>query len=58
MKKALTEKPVLVLPDHTRVFEVHTDASDFAVGGVLMQERHPISFESRKLNDTKRRYTV
>ncbi|KAL6326371.1 hypothetical protein AAG906_007876 [Vitis piasezkii] len=26
--------------------------------GVLMQERHPITFESRKLNDTKRRYTV
>ena len=23
-----------------------------------MQERHPIAFESRKLNDTERRYTV
>ena len=58
MKKAVTEEPVLALPDHTKVFEVHTDASDFAIGGVLMQERHPIAFESRKLNDTERRYTV
>ncbi|KAH9688170.1 Endonuclease [Citrus sinensis] len=31
---------------------------DFAIGGVLMQESHPIAFESRKLNDTERRYTV
>ena len=49
---------MLALPDHTRVFEVHTDASDFAIGGVLMQERHLIAFESRKLNDTEKRYTV
>ncbi|RVW88473.1 Transposon Ty3-I Gag-Pol polyprotein [Vitis vinifera] len=26
--------------------------------GVLMQERHPIAFESRKLNDTERRYSA
>ena len=58
LNKALTEEPVLALPDHTRVFEVHTNASDFAIGGVLMQERHPIVFESRKLNDTERRNTV
>ena len=49
---------MLVLPDHTKVFEAHTDASDFSIGGVLMQERHPITFESHKLNDTERRYTV
>ena len=49
---------MLALPDHTRVFEVHTDASDFAIGGVFMQERRPIVIESRKLNDTERRYTV
>ncbi|RVW81819.1 Retrovirus-related Pol polyprotein from transposon 17.6 [Vitis vinifera] len=58
LKKAVTEEPVLALPDHTKVFEVHTNALDFAIGGVLMQERHLIAFESRKLNDTERRYTV
>ncbi|KAK3024703.1 hypothetical protein RJ639_042925 [Escallonia herrerae] len=58
LKEAVTEEPVLALPDHTKVFELQTDASDFAIGGVLMQEGHPIAFESRKLNDTERRYTV
>ena len=58
LKKAMTQEPVLALLDHTKVFEVHSDASDFAIGGVLMQDRHPIAFESCKLNDTERRYTV
>ncbi|KAJ0096037.1 hypothetical protein Patl1_15952 [Pistacia atlantica] len=51
---AIIEESVLALPDHARPFEVHTDAFDFAIGGVLMQEEHPIAFESRKLNDTER----
>lgn len=58
LKKAVMEEPVLRLPDCRLPYEVHTDASDFAIGGVLMQEGHPIAYESRKLNDTERRYTM
>ena len=58
LKAAVTKEPVLMLPDFTKTFEIHTDASDFAIGGVLMQEKHPIAFESRKLNEAERRYTV
>lgn len=36
LKKVVMEEPVLGLPDHTKPYEVHTDASDFAIGGVLM----------------------
>lgn len=54
LKKAVTEEPVLALPDHTKA--VHTDASDFAIGGVLMQDKHPIAFESRKLLEREKRY--
>ncbi|RVX02487.1 Transposon Ty3-I Gag-Pol polyprotein [Vitis vinifera] len=35
LKKAVIDEPVLALPDRTKVFEVHTDTSDFAIGGVL-----------------------
>jgi hypothetical protein len=51
--------PVLALPDHAKPVEVHTDASDYARGGVLMQEgtQSPIN-KSRKLNETERKYTV
>ena len=58
LKKAITGEPILALTNLNKPFELHTDASDFAIGGVLMQEDHPIAFESRKLNDTERRYTV
>ncbi|GJR39352.1 putative nucleotidyltransferase, ribonuclease H [Tanacetum coccineum] len=58
LKKAFMEEPVLRLPDVTMPFKFHTDASNFAIGGVLMQDGYPIAFESRKLNETERKYTV
>ncbi|GJT17077.1 reverse transcriptase [Tanacetum coccineum] len=56
--KAITVKPVLRLPDVTMPFELHTDASDFTIGGVQMQDEHSMAFESRKLNEMERKYTV
>lgn len=49
---------MLKLPDFTQPFEVHRDASNSAIGGVLVQEGHPVAFESRRLNDAERRYSV
>ncbi|KAL2230038.1 UNVERIFIED_CONTAM: Transposon Tf2-11 polyprotein [Sesamum indicum] len=42
----------------SKPFVVETNASDFALGGVLMQDGHPVAFESRKLKDVERRYSV
>nr|GEY92964.1 transposon Ty3-G Gag-Pol polyprotein [Tanacetum cinerariifolium] len=44
LKKEVMEEPMLRLPDVTLPFELHTDASDFAIRGVLMQDGHPITF--------------
>ena len=58
VKIAVTSEPVLRLPDFELPFEVHTDASDRAMGGVLVQEGHPIAYESRKLKDAEQRYSA
>lgn len=49
--------PVLALPDHAKPFEVHTDASDYAVEFLCKRgtQSHSIAYESRKLNDTERK---
>ncbi|KAA0056238.1 uncharacterized protein E6C27_scaffold226G00020 [Cucumis melo var. makuwa] len=52
------EGPVLELVDVSKPFIVETDASEFALGGILIQEGHPIAYESRKLNNAEMRYTV
>ena len=36
LKHAIIKKLVLALLDYTKPYEVHTDASDFAIRGVLM----------------------
>ena len=44
------------LPDLELPFEVHTEASDRALSGVLVQEGHPIAFESGKLDAVEKRH--
>ena len=51
LKAAMLSEPVLRLPDFELPFEVHTDASNKAIGGVLVQEKHPVAYKNRKLND-------
>ena len=46
---------MLCLPDFKLPFEVHTDASNKAIGGVLVQEKHPVAYESRKLNKAEQK---
>ncbi|KAL0434635.1 UNVERIFIED_CONTAM: Retrovirus-related Pol polyprotein from transposon.6 [Sesamum radiatum] len=51
LKRTMVIDHVLALPDMSKPFMVETDASDFALGSVLMQDGHPVFFESRKLKD-------
>lgn len=46
LKASISSEPVLKLSDFDVTFEVHTNASDKAVGGVLVLEGHPVAFES------------
>nr|GMC55638.1 Transposon Tf2-2 polyprotein [Ipomoea batatas] len=58
LKLAVSLEPVLRLPDFSVPFEVQSDASDRSISGVLVQDDHPIAFESRKLKDCEQRYNV
>lgn len=48
----------LRLPNFNLPFEVHTNAFNRALEGVLVQEKHLIAYESRKLKDVEQRYNT
>ena len=56
MREALVDAKTLKIPDFNVPFEVITDASDFALGAILIQEGRPVAYESRVLNGTERNY--
>jgi hypothetical protein len=58
MKKVMSTFLVLSLPDFSQPFILECDASGEGVGAVLMQNRHPIAYESRKLRGLELLYTI
>ena len=63
LKAAFTTASVLVHPDFSKPFFIETDASDFALGAVLLQlgdgeKLHPIAFHSRKFSATEINYEI
>ncbi|CAI7806240.1 unnamed protein product [Closterium sp. NIES-53] len=62
LKKFLVSPPVLRIADPSKPFEVVTDASDFAIGAVLLQDfgngLQPIAYESRKLQAAEHNYPI
>ena len=48
LKEAITSEPILKLPDFELPFEVHTNVSDKAIGGVLVQEDHHVTLRKSK----------
>ena len=63
LKAILKSAPVLSAPDFHRQFKLAVDASDVAVGTVLLQEGkdgvdHPICYFSRKFTKSQRNYST
>ena len=49
IKKLISKNTMLIFPDANKVFEIHTDASDYQLGLDISQDKKPIAFYSKKL---------
>ena len=62
MRNQLTSTPIIQAPIWTLPFELMCDASDYAVGVVLLQKvdkaSHMIYYASMMLNTAQRNYTT
>ena len=50
MKQSISRKTLLVYPNYSKLFVIHTDANKVQFGAVISQNNKPIAFYSRKLN--------
>ena len=58
LKVALAVAPILDIVDPNEPFVLETDASEEAIGAVLMQGGRSVAFESKKLDRTQRNYSA
>ena len=56
LKEVVCSQPMLKLPDFTKPFEIHIDASNVAYGVVLIQDGHLVAYESKKFSDIEVRW--
>jgi hypothetical protein len=58
MKEVMSTCLVLALPNFGIPFTLECDASGEGIGAVLMQNRHPLAYESRKLRVLELLYSI
>ena len=63
VKSMLYSNPVLTAPNFEKPFKLAVDASDFGMGGVLLQDdehglEHPVCYFSKKFDNFQRNYST
>ena len=53
IKRTVTHNNLLSYPYFNKRFDIHTDASDYHLGSVIIYNGKPIAFYSRKRTETQ-----
>jgi hypothetical protein len=56
LKGILVKAHVLKLSNFDKDFEIHSNAFNFVIGGILVQDGRSVIFESKKLKETEQRW--
>ena len=56
IKLEISEDALLAFPDPNKIFVIFTDASDYQLGAVIIQDDWPVAFFSQKLTLAQQKY--
>ena len=54
----MTKTPILALPDFSKPFQIHTDASNEGIRAVLTQDRRPLAYIPKALDPQKKAWST